>query len=866
MTVYLKDYQVPDFLIDTVDLEIDICAKLTIVISSLKIKRNSKSINKPNFITLRGEDLILRSLKINNKAASVNNYKVTDLELVIYNVSDEFALEIITEIKPQHNTKLIGLYKTKDILCTQCEPEGFRRITYYLDRPDVMAKFSTVIKASKREYPVLLSNGNLVAHGDLSDGRHWVKWVDPFKKPSYLFAMVAGDLAAVEDHFVTQSDRLVTLKIYTTYNNLDKASFALSALKKAMAWDERVYGREYDLNIYMIVAIDDFNVGAMENKGLNVFNSKCILADTKVATDQDLETIDAIIGHEYFHNWSGNRVTCRDWFQLSLKEGFTVFREHQFAVDIFKSSIHRIKHAQVIQKKQFIEDLGPLSHPVRPASYMEINNFYTITVYEKGSEVIRMMKILLGGAKFREGTDLYFSKYDGKAVTIEDFIYAMEFVSGLSLSQFKLWYTQSGTPEISFIENYDNKAKQYKLKLSQHCPKTADQNVKRLMHIPIAIGLLNTKGKDLIAKDKGMLSLTKKEQTFIFSNIPEKPVLSILRDFSAPVKVVTEISSKNLIFLLEHDSDNFNRWHASRKLVNNMLMKLMTQAQKKKKLTIDKVLIKVFLEVLANEFIDPALKAEIFTLPTLEEVMDLMPIAEPEIAYKARCFLKHNFADEFTEKFIGIYTKYNSITQYRYHPYDVARRYLKNTCLDYLIYLNTKEFINLGVKQYKQSNNMTDTMAVLQVINNMDCKVRNKLLEEFYQTWQMEPLVVNKWLALKATSELPDTLKVIKELFASKIFNMANPNMVYALIGKFVEANPLRFHIESGEGYKFLTEVVLKLDAINPLVAARMLNPLAKWRRYGKERQELIKAQLEKILANKKLSNNVLEIVEKSLK
>ena len=870
---YLKDYKVPEFLIDNVNLDIDLYDDKTIVTAILTCKKNPNS-SQAKHLHLHGKKLLLESLKLNDITLLSDAYAITASALIIYNVPEAFKLEIITKIEPQNNTELVGLYKSNNLYCTQCEAEGFRRITYYLDRPDVMAKFITTIRADKKRYPVLLANGNLIAHDDLPKGRHLATWEDPFKKPCYLFAMVAGDLIAVEDHFLTKSGRLVTLKLYVEKENLNKTTHALEAVKKSFAWDEKNYGREYDLDIYMIVAISDFNMGAMENKGLNIFNTKCVLSSPETATDQDFERIETVIAHEYFHNWSGNRVTCRDWFQLSLKEGFTVFRDQQFTRDVTESPISRIEQFKLLSTRQFAEDAGPLAHAVRPDSYREINNFYTVTVYEKGAEVVRMLQVLLGKEKFRAATDLYFSRHDGQAATIEDFLQAMQDTAGIDLSLFKLWYTQSGTPEINVKVQYDEKQAKYSLILQQRCPPTPGQDKKLPMQIPIALGLLDpTTGKDIplqladgaTTHDTKLIVLTKETQEFTFVNVAKKPVLSILRDFSAPIKIETEHTDTELAFLTKHDSDDFNRWDAVRRLKRNIILRMIAQFQTNAPLLMEPLLIEIYKSTLLDTTINLALKAEILVLPSSEEILKYMHISDPEVVYQVKGFLKLELVKNLQKEFYSVYTNCLANNRYSYNPTDSAKRHLKNVCLDYLLWLNTKEMLDIGRKQFYQVDNMTDMIGVLQAVNHVNCEDRAILLQDFYSRWKHEPLIMDKWLLLQATSELPNTVDKVAELLKHEIFDFSRPNKVYALIGGFGGNNPIRFHEISGNGYKILADTILKLDQLNPQVAARMVNPFSQGHCYDQNRQVLIKQQLTRLINERSISRNLFEIVNKCL-
>jgi aminopeptidase N len=863
-TVYLKDYLPSEYSIERVELDFDLNPTVTTVTSTLNVIKNPKAETNTKQLVLNGEQLELQAISINGKPLATTEYTLGSDTLTISNLPDEFQLQIITKIKPQDNTALSGLYRSNTMYCTQCEAEGFRRITYYLDRPDVMSKFIVTIHADKKEYPVLLANGNLIAQGDDSDTRHYATWVDPFLKPCYLFAMVAGDLIAVEDNFVTMSGRLVKLKLFVERENLEQTAHAMAALKKAMAWDEQAYGREYDLDIYMIVAVNDFNMGAMENKGLNIFNSKYVLVSPATATDIDYEGVDLVIGHEYFHNWSGNRVTCRDWFQLSLKEGFTVFREQQFTQDITQSPVARIDKAKTLMLRQFAEDAGPLAHPVRPDSYIEINNFYTMTIYEKGAEVIRMMLNLLGPEKFRAGTDLYFSRFDGQAVTTDDFVAALQDASGVDLSQFKLWYTQAGTPEVEVIEDYDANTSTYTLTLSQYIPDTPGQTNKQPMLIPIAIGLLDDNGNDMPI-DTPVLSLSQAKQSFVFDKLVAKPRLSILRNFSAPVKLKHDDTIEYLAFMLAKDSDTYNRWYCGQRLYMKILLELTKDAQIGKELKLPEFIYDIFVNILLDSALNLDLKAELLSLPPVQMLIDNMLPADPDSIYKAKKFMVTSLATRFEKELLQMYREYTLFGPYRYTPEDAAHRTCKNTILTYLLSNKTSTSIALAVEQYNKANNMTDTIAALAGLANIESNERIVTLIEFYDTWATNTLVINKWLMIQATADLDGVLDQVKALMRHNAFDIKNPNKVQALIGGFCVGNPVRFHDLSGAGYKFLADVVLELNGINPQVAARMLTPLTQWQRFGEQRQKLMCGELRRIQQSASLSTDVSEIVNKSL-
>jgi len=861
---YLKDYEPPHYWVETVDLTFDLYEDYTDVKSRITFNRNTSIATEAMPLVLQGEELELKSIALDDKSLSESQYHLTPETLTLPTVPQTFTLTLTNRIYPHTNTALSGLFRSQSLFCTQCEAEGFRRITFFPDRPDIMAKFTTTIYADKNRYPVLLSNGNYIAQGT-EQNRHWVKWEDPSKKPCYLFALVAGNLVAFEDHFVTASGRLVTLKIYVEWDHHDQCAHAMQALKKAMKWDEETYGREYDLDIYMIVAVNDFNMGAMENKGLNIFNARYILARPETATDTDFQNIDAVVGHEYFHNWSGNRVTCRDWFQLSLKEGLTVFREHHFSADIEQSPVNLISHVRALRGHQFSEDAGPLAHPVRPDAYVEINNFYTSTVYEKGAEVIRMLQSLLGRHTFRKGMDLYFERYDGQAVTTDDFVSTMEAVSGQDFTQFKLWYSQAGTPEIEVTEHHDPATHVYQLTLAQHCPKTPNQPIKQAMHIPIAVGLLDSQGTDLL-KENVILSLKEPQQTFTFPNLPEKPILSILRGFSAPVKIQSPLSNAELAFLLAHDSDDFNRWDAGQTLSERLILSQVPAVQQGKMPEIDPAWLSAQHAVLKDPTLNRALKVAILSLPATPYLLDKMTVADIDALMTVKQFLISQLSKTAQSTLLELYHGNTRSGRYQYAPEAVEQRALKNLCLSYLAKIVEPSVIALCMQQWKTANNMTDAFAVLSILCDIDCPERTQLLNEFYDHWQHDPLVVNKWLRAQAMSDLPNALEIVQELMEHPAFDITNPNKVYSLIGGFSSGNLLQFHAKTGHGYTFLANFIIQLDTLNPQVAARMMNPFTRWRRFDLHRQSKMRAQLERIQSTPNLSKDVFEIVNKCLK
>ena len=869
-TTYLKDYKPPVYLIKTVDLHFTLNEDQTIVESDLKIEKNPDSRDQINTLVLDGTELELLSVKRNGEALDESQYDVTNETLSIKNMPDNCVISITTSIKPQLNTALEGLYKSSGMYCTQCEAEGFRRITYYLDRPDVMAVFSTTIDAEKSKYPVLLSNGNKVDSGE-ANGRHWAKWHDPFPKPAYLFALVAGDLQMKQDSFTTCSGKNVVLQIFVEAANIDKCDHALASLKKSMKWDEEVYGREYDLDIFMIVAVNDFNMGAMENKGLNIFNSACVLAKPETATDADYENIEGIIGHEYFHNWSGNRVTCRDWFQLSLKEGFTVFRDQSFSADMSSQAVKRIDDVNVLRTAQFPQDAGPMAHPIRPDSFIDISNFYTVTVYNKGAEVVRMIHHILGEKKFRQGTDLYFERHDGQAVTTEDFVKAMEDASGCDLSQFKRWYSQAGTPVLDISDHYDAAKQQYTLSVKQSCPPTPGQESKQPFHIPLKLGLLDKEGNDfpLIidqqALNTSVLDITHQQENFVFDNITEQPLPSLLRGFSAPVKVNYEYSKDDLRFLMAHDNDDFNRWDAGQRLSNIVIQELVADHQAMQPMGVFEGYVDAMGHVLNNKKADKSLTTQALTVPNEILLSESYETVDPDAIHAAREFLCLTLAKALRTDFTQVYEGNNSKQKYQFNAAEVGRRSLKNQCLSYLVRINNEEVLGLAMAQYRNCDNMTDSLAALGCLANTECEERKFVLNDFYQKWQHDPLVVDKWFSIQSRCSLPGTLAHIKGLVDHEAFDIKNPNKVRAVIGSLGFGNPVVFHQADGEAYEFFADYIIKLNDLNPQMSARLANAFSVWQRYDETRQNMMKTQLQRILDHHGIAKDVFEVVKKTL-
>lgn len=858
--IFLADYKPCDFTVNSVHLNFELEEAQTTVTCVLNVSRNPDA-NTPHApLKLHGEALQLLSVALDGVTLADDQFCVDDYYLTIDAVPEQFVLETKVAIFPQNNTHYMGLYKSRNNYCTQCEAEGFRFITYYFDRPDVLAKFTTTISADKKRYPYLLSNGNLIEQRDLEGGRHWVHWEDPSLKPCYLFALVAGDFDLLKDHFVTMSGRTVALELFVEKGFVHQADYAMRSLKNAMAWDETRWGREYDLDIYMIVAVSDFNMGAMENKGLNIFNTKYVLAEPATATDTDYIGIESVIGHEYFHNWSGNRVTCRDWFQITLKEGLTVFRDQEFTSDMTSPAVTRLDSVAVVRNNQFVEDAGPLAHPIRPESYIEINNFYTLTVYRKGSEVIRMVQTLLTPAIFRKGLDLYFHRFDGQAVTTDDFLACMQEVSGHDLTQFKNWYSQAGTPRLTVTSRYDNALQQYHLTVKQSCLPTPECDNKKPFYLPLAVGLVGDK-----KQATQILIVDKVEQTFTFDNVSQQPIPSLLRDFSAPVIVTYDYTDAELAHLLEHDQDPFARWNAGQMLATRVILALSRDVAAGKTLQTPQLLIEAFSMLLDNELADLSFLTRLLILPSesyLHQQLDQVPVHDIHLARK---FCIKALAKTLYDKWHAHYLKYyDPKLDYIYDQKHVGERSFKNMCLSYLVESDKPEEYKRAFSQFQQANNMTDRLAALSALNHTDCTERNEALALFYEQWQKDPLVINKWLSIQASSTLPNTFDAVLELMEHDAFDINNPNNVYALLCGF-GANHPGFHDRTGAGYQFIADQVLYLNKRNPQVAARLIQPLTQWKRYGEPYGKLMKAQLERISDCGELSSDIYEIVCKSL-
>ncbi|MRT11309.1 aminopeptidase N [Enterobacteriaceae bacterium RIT711] len=861
---YRHDYRAPDYTITDIDLTFDLDATKTLVTAISQITRQGTA-GAP--LRLDGEDLTLVSIDVNG--AAWEHYRQEEGALIIESLPEAFTLTIVNEISPATNTALEGLYLSGDALCTQCEAEGFRHITWYLDRPDVLARFTTKIIADKSKYPFLLSNGNRIAEGELDNGRHWVQWQDPFPKPCYLFALVAGDFDVLRDTFKTRSGRDVALELFVDRGNLDRASWAMTSLKASMKWDEIRFGLEYDLDIYMIVAVDFFNMGAMENKGLNVFNSKYVLARAETATDKDYLDIERVIGHEYFHNWTGNRVTCRDWFQLSLKEGLTVFRDQEFSSDLGSRAVNRIQNVRTMRAAQFAEDASPMAHPIRPDKVIEMNNFYTLTVYEKGSEVIRMLHTLLGEENFQKGMLLYFERHDGSAATCDDFVQAMEDASNVDLSHFRRWYSQAGTPVVTVHDDYDPENELYTLTISQTTPPTAEQQEKHPLHIPFDIELYDNEGKVIPLQKNGhpihhVLNVTQAEQTFVFDNVYFQPVPSLLREFSAPVKLEYKWSDQQLTFLMRHARNDFSRWDAAQSLLATYIKLNVNRSQQGQPLSLPLHVADAFRAILLDEKIDPALAAEILTLPSQNEIAELFQKIDPQAIAAVHEALTRTLANELADEFLAVYNA-NKLDAYRVEHADIGKRALRNTCLRYLAFGEKQLAEQLVRNQFASADNMTDSIAALSASVAAQLPCRAELLAAFDEKWHQDGLVMDKWFVLQATSPAVDTLSKVRELLNHRSFSMGNPNRVRSLIGAFAAGNPAAFHALDGSGYQFMVEMLSELNHRNPQVASRLIEPLIRLKRYDAKRQEMMRAALEQLKGLENLSGDLFEKISKAL-
>ena len=886
--IFLKDYRPSVYLIERVDLVFDLFEDKTVVTNTMLVYRN-KAKEVPSFqavgdLHLDGEHLHLISVSVDGQPLTQDAYLIHDSGLTLFNLPERCEICLVTHIDPASNLALEGLYLSDGMYCTQCEAEGFRRISYYLDRPDVMAVFTTKIIASEKLYPVLLANGNKIAQGSLPDGRHWVEWHDPFKKPCYLFAMVAGNLQVVEDSFTTMSGRHIDLQIFVEQKDVEKCGHAMLSLQRAMRWDEQVYGREYDLDLYMIVAVDFFNMGAMENKGLNIFNTSCVLAHPSTQTDMAFQRVEGVVAHEYFHNWSGNRVTCRDWFQLSLKEGFTVFRDACFSADMNSATVKRIEDVSLLRSAQFAEDAGPLAHPVRPESFIEISNFYTLTIYEKGAELVRMLHELLGAELFRKGTDLYFDRHDGQAVTCEDFVVALEDASGYSLAQFRRWYSQAGTPTLQVSENWNPQKKSYTLTITQSCAPSPDQDHKEPFYLPIKMALLGPQG--LLASSEQVLVLAQQSQSWTFDALDERPVVSLLRGFSAPVKLMLDYSYSDLLHLINYETDGFARWDAAKRYMMKLIeehvagssslnSELGAQRTRALATVLEALLLKGFEASSTSWDVqhDAAMLASLLELPEFSyiiEQFDEIKIAEIDDAVSIlRAAMAEHLHAVLTVLYRNLNGQLSRLGQYQPIAEHIALRKLKNTCLHYLMVAPTDETLGQVVAQFNNADNMTEQAAALSALTNCDAPaaqaVAEQALQSFYQQWQSESLVVNQWLSVQVGGDKPGALQRLHQLLEHPAYDNTNPNKVRALLGAFCMRNLPQFHAADGKAYALLAAEIIRLDGLNPQLAARLLAPMTRWSRFCEPQRGLMRASLEQIAATDNLSADVFEVVSKTL-
>ncbi len=871
-TIRLQDYHPPDWLIETVELDVSLDATATKVRARLKLKPNVAGTPAP--LVLDGEDLTLARLALDGNPLAAEHFVATPDRLTIAQPPHRpFELQIDTVVDPTGNTRLMGLYRAGATYCTQCEAEGFRRITYFLDRPDVMAVYTTRIEADKNEATVLLSNGNLTARGDVAGtNRHFAVWHDPFPKPSYLFALVGGNLGCVEDSFTTMSGRKVKLAIYVEPGKEERVTYAMDSLKRAMRWDEQVFGREYDLDIFMIVAVSAFNMGAMENKGLNIFNDKYVLASPASATDLDYAHIEAVIAHEYFHNWTGDRITCRDWFQLCLKEGLTVFRDQEFSADQRSRAVERISDVRGLRSHQFVEDGGPLAHPVRPELYHEINNFYTSTVYDKGAEIVRMIRTLIGPALFRKGMDLYFSRHDGEAATVEQFVQCFADVSKRDMAQFMRWYSQAGTPDIKVAPHYDSRGRTYRLDITQTIPPTPGQPNKEPMVIPLAVGLVGKDGTDLQLTldgrplERGVIELTRPSQSFTFTDVAQRPIPSLNRGFSAPIKLTLPIEPDDLRFLAAHDSDPFNRWQAVQTLAINLLKTNVAALRAGTTPREDDGLMAALGAILNDPKLEPAFIALTLTPPSEADIArEIGSDVDPDAVFKARRHLGVAIGVRHGTTLTVTYRGLISPGPYRPDAQGAGRRALKNVCLDLTAMTQAGEAIARAKSQYDSADNMTDRMAALETLAQHDRPERAAALDDFYKRYADDPLIIDKWLALQAAIPEPATLDRVRALTQHPAFSATNPNRVRALVGAFAQVNHTQFNRPDGAGYDFIADFVLALDPKNPQVAARLMGAFRSWRALEATRRQRAEAVLRRIAAAPSLSRDVQDIVARTL-
>jgi len=858
VAIVRKNYQPPNWTIDQTDLSFELTPSRTVVQSCLHLRRVGAG---P--LQLDGTELELQSVSVDGLLLDESLYTVSAEHLTIDSLPEHCELTIVVHINPLANTALEGLYCSNENFCTQCEAEGFRKITYYLDRPDVLSVFRVRIIADRDAYPVLLSNGNLESEQTLDDGRHQVQWHDPHPKPCYLFALVAGRLSRIHDTFTTRSNRVVDLHIYVEDHNIDQCQFAMDALQRSMKWDEDVYGLEYDLDLFMIVAVDDFNAGAMENKGLNIFNSKYVLANALLATDTDFLGVEAVVAHEYFHNWTGNRVTCRDWFQLSLKEGLTVFRDQEFSADMQSRDVKRIQDVRLLRAQQFAEDASPMSHPIRPDEYIEVNNFYTLTVYEKGAEVIRMIHTLLGEKPYYAGIDLYFQRYDGQAVTCDDFVQAMQDASGVDLTRFRQWYSQSGTPTIKVLDSYDALNKQYTLSINQSNPDSTGA-MRPPLHIPVRIGLLDSDGNELSLScgrvengGSSVLDVTEQTQNFVFNGIESKPVPSLLRGFSAPVVLDYEYDDKTLAFLLANDNDSFNRWEAGQRLASRVIHGLLDNPDA----CVPASFVEAFETLINDEGLDAGYKAVMLDMPSIKTLSNDRNIIDMQAIDMALRAVKTALATRYQATLQSWVTSMPGRDQLEC----TGRRSLANTALTLLSHLPVEHWQPLAVSQFENATNMTDRIEALSVLCHQPGSIRDRCVSDFYQRWSEHRLVVDKWFSLQATAQHEQVIDDVMELTRHEAFDTGNPNRLRSLIGAFAAGNPVYFHTDSGAGYTLVADTIIRLDTTNPQVAARLVTPFLQWRRFAEPQQSLMRESLERMAAVTPLSPALYELVNKAL-
>ncbi|HEY5046999.1 MAG TPA: aminopeptidase N [Rhizomicrobium sp.] len=869
--VRLKDYRPPDYRVESIALDFRLAPQATRVSAKMEVVRAT---DRAAPLVLDGEHLKLISVAIDGRPLSADAYAVKEETLTIAQVPERFTLEIETEIAPANNTALEGLYLSKGIFCTQCEAEGFRRMMYFPDRPDVLARYTTRIEADARHYPVLLSNGNPVESGALADGRHFAVWQDPFPKPCYLFALVAGDLGVLEDGFVTMSGRRVALKIFVEHGNEGKAAYAMDSLKRAMRWDEEKYGREYDLDIFMIVAVSAFNFGAMENKGLNIFNDKVLLASPETATDDDYARIEGVVAHEFFHNWTGNRITCRDWFQLSLKEGLTVFRDQSFSADMRSAAVKRIEEVRELRMRQFQEDAGPLAHPVQPDAYITIDNFYTATVYDKGAEVIGMLKTLVGDEGYRQATDLYFARHDGQAATVEQWVTCFEDACGCDLKQFRRWYAQAGTPTVEAAGEYDAANRTFALTLKQSLAPTPGQPDKKPLHIPVRLGFvgasgrampLTLEGENATGPNERVLQLSEAAQRFVFVDVAEPPLLSMGRGFSAPANFRTPIDRKGRAALMAHDPDRFNRWEAGQALASEVLLEMARAIRSGDDLTPDSTYLAAIGEAIAAAEEDAAFAALMLSPPLESELaLAMAPPVDPEAIHVARTALVRAIAQAHGARLGTLYAKLASEAPFSPDAAPAGARALRNICLRYLTAADDAAAARIADAHYRAAANMTDMIAGLAALARASSPLREAAFAHFHDRFRADPLVLDKWMSLQAGSPAPDTAARVRALTKHSAFDIANPNRARALVGAFA-ANHLRFHAANGEGYALVGETIRALDTVNPQTAARMTAPFENWRRYDAGRQALMRAELEAALKMPARSSNLFEVATKIL-